>query len=72
MAQYCLEMHVTTKSQTYSTLPSNMFDTLVKLALFGCLVWATAIILPGNALVGVSHCFAWQGYSSLLAIDNCL
>ena len=23
-------------------------------------------------LVGVGHCFAWQGYLSLLAIDNCL
>ena len=22
--------------------------------------------------VGVGHCFAWQGYLSLLAIDNCL
>ena len=43
MVQYCLEMHVTTKSQTYSKVASNQFDTLVKLALFGCLVWATAI-----------------------------
>ena len=43
MAQYCLEMHVITKSQMYLTVASNRFDTLVKLALFGCLVWATAI-----------------------------
>ena len=49
MAQYCLEMHVTTKSQTYLMVASNRFDTLVKQELFGCLVWPTAIILPGNA-----------------------
>ena len=31
--------HIITKSQMYLTLPLNMFDTLVKQALYGSLVW---------------------------------